>query len=148
VGAGHSEVRSVGADELAALVAAMGRPPIVDAYEVLPGGDSPAALLAWGRHLPSRRWAAGIAFIYTIFRGGPIRALVTIWLPSTQVTRRRGETYGKVPQVALAGRGPEDWPALPPVYPGASAEWAAAHHHATHVDPARRYGLRPTLSPG
>jgi hypothetical protein len=89
---------------------------------------------------------AGVCFVYNVFRGGPIRALVTIWLPVTQVVRQRGQTYGTVPRVTLSGGGPEDWPSLPPVYPNASREWVESHHHALRVDPARRYGLRPTPS--
>jgi hypothetical protein len=134
----------VSASELAALVMAVPRPPMVTAHGVLPGGDSQAAMLAWGRHAPTRTWFAGVSFVYNVFRGGPIRALITIWLPATQVGRRRGEMYGKVPRVVLVGAEPEQWPSLPPVYPNASHEWIEAHHHAARVDPARRYGLKPT----
>jgi hypothetical protein len=133
----------VTADELAELVAAADQPPKVLAREVVPAGGSPAVLLAWGFLLPGRSWATGVSFIYTGFAGGPIRALVTIWLPSSRVARTRGETYLRVPRVILIGE-PEDWPPLAPVYPGASESWLDAHHHAARVDPARRYGLRPT----
>lgn len=139
------EVHSgVDAERLAALVAAVLRVPMVTAHEVVPGGDSLAALLAWGRHASSRSWFAGVSFVYNVFRGGPIRALVTIWLPALQVSRRRGEMYGTVPRVELVGDEPEDWPPLPAIYPKASREWVESHHHATRVDPARRYGLKPT----
>jgi hypothetical protein len=67
-----------------------------------------------GRH--SSGWFAGVSFIYNEFRGGPIRALVTIWLPALQVTRRAREMYGTVPRVTLAAAEPESWPRLPPVY--------------------------------
>lgn len=140
----HGQDPGASAEQLAALIAAMGRPPMVTAYEVLPDGDSPAALLAWGR--TPNGWVAGVCFVYSVWRGGPIRALVTIWLPHAQVERRRAETYLNVPRVALAGIDPEQWPRLPPVYPNASGEWVEAHHHAVRVDPARRYGLRPTPS--
>lgn len=138
----------VDAEKLAALVAAVPRQPLVTAHEVLPGGDSLAALLAWGRHAPTRSWFAGVSFIYNVFRGGPVRALLTIWLPALQVSRRRGEMYGPVPRVALPTARPEDWPPLPPIYPKASPEWIASHHHALRVDPARRYGLRPNPARG
>jgi hypothetical protein len=61
-----------------------------------------------------------------------------------QVSRERGQMYGAVPRVVLAGAEPESWPQLPPIYPKASPEWAESHHHAARVDPARRYGLKPT----
>lgn len=131
----------VDAAKLAALVAAVPRLPFVTAYGVVPSGDSTAVLLSWGRHASG--WFAGVSFVYNEWRGGPIRTLVTIWLPARQVTRRAREMYGAVPRVELAGAEPESWPALPSVYPKASPEWTESHHHAARVDPARRYGLKP-----
>lgn len=128
----------VSAQELAALVAAVPRLPMVTAQGIGAEGDLPAALLAWGRH--GRSWMAGVSFLYTPF---PIRALVTVWLPSWQVRRRRGETYGTVPRVLLTGAGPGQWPELPAAYPHAPAEWLAAHHHAIRVDQTSPYGLVP-----
>jgi len=104
-----------------------------------------AALLAWGQHLPSRRWAAGIAFIHSVFRGRPINALITVWLPAPQIERHRGQVYLGVPRVVLRGT-PEQWPALPAIYPHAGPEWIQSHQHVARPDPAGRYGRRPTRS--
>jgi hypothetical protein len=121
------------AEHVAALVAAAPGPPMVTAAGV---ADKPvsAALLAWARQAGGP-WMAGIAFLYSHWSR---RALVTVWVPASAVKPHRGVDYGGVPRVQLAG--PVDgWPALPPRYPHAGAEWIAAHVHARHPDRDGRY---------
>jgi len=134
---------AVGTDaaEVARLVAAMPRIPMVTASGL--GTQHPviAALLAWGHHHRSGSWAAGISFVFKAFSGRPVIALVTVWLPGGQVQRRRSELYLDVPRLVLVGP-PEQWPALPACYPHAGPEWTAAHEHHARADPAGRYGQR------
>jgi hypothetical protein len=104
-----------------------GRPPPVTA--TLPDGKVQAALLAWGQITATGRWAAGIAYLHSTWHS---RVLVTVWVPANLITPwppvRSGGGYRIVPRVLLSGP-PTSWPHLPPVYPGASAEWAKTHQH-------------------
>jgi hypothetical protein len=125
------------AEELAEWVAAAPGPPMVTAYGV---ADKPvsAALLAWARQAGGP-WMAGIAFLFSHWSR---RALVTVWVPASAVKPHHGVDYNGVPRVQLPG--PVDsWPALPPRYPQAGAEWIDAHLHLPHPPPDGRH--RPPL---
>jgi len=120
------------------MVEAAPRPPMVVLREQCVEGDQNAALLAVGFHLGSRRWVAGVSWIHNIWRGGPLRALVTAWVPAERLERTRGTSHLHVPRVALTGR-VDDWPVLPPVFPGANEEWKRAHQHLLRPGPDGRY---------
>ncbi|MBB5866725.1 hypothetical protein F4553_000104 [Allocatelliglobosispora scoriae] len=86
-------------------------PPLVTVHGVADGARGVAAsLIVWGK---DDGWHAGVAWIYTAFRGSPLRALLTTWVPAAQVQQHAGEYYGSVPRVILHGV-PERWPTLPP----------------------------------
>ncbi|GAA1387824.1 hypothetical protein GCM10009661_75160 [Catellatospora chokoriensis] len=120
-------------------------PPLVTVSGV-GEGIVPAALLFWGQG--DDGWHAGIAWIYRIFRGQPLRALLTTWVPAGQVRERAGESYERVPRIVL--RGPAStWPVLPPAYPKIGPEWVERHHHTVRADPTGEYAdLRDDIRAG
>jgi hypothetical protein len=112
-------------------------PPMVTAMQIAESAaGTPAALLCWGR--AEEGWYGGIAWIYRSFRGSPLRALLTVWLPAAQIVKRAGENYSRVPRVRLDGP-PGRWPQLPAAYPKVGADWLARHHHAAVPDPTGEY---------
>ncbi len=126
------------AEELAVRVPAV--PPLLTATGLIGGErvtNTPAALLVWGQH-PDAGWQAGVCFVYRVFCGSPLAALLTVWVPAGQVERRRGESYERVSRVRLTGR-PDRWPALSAAYPSAGPDWLARHLHVPVADPAGEY---------
>jgi len=124
-------------DQLAARVPRV--PPLLSATGLINDGSpyTAAALLAWGR-TDDDGWYAGLAFIYRVFRGSPLAALLTVWAPAAQVQARRGESYAQVPRVTLHGPA-SGWPALPAAYPKLGPDWLARHHHVVEADPTGEY---------
>lgn len=114
-------------------------PPLLSATGLINDGhaSTAAALLAWGR-TDDDGWYAGLAFIYRVFRGSPLAALLTVWVPAAQVKERPGESYAKVPRVTLHGPA-SGWPALPPAYPKLGPDWLGRHHHVLEADPTGEY---------
>jgi hypothetical protein len=101
----------------------------------LPDDRVHAALLIWA-HAPDADWRAGVCYIY---KNWHTRALVTTWAPAVRVSPHPNTRYQTVPRVRLSGD-PDQWPALPPRYPGASDEWLAEHQHLTYGDRPRPGG--------
>ena len=127
-------------EQLAALIGHPARPPVVSVPNALPNGKpASAALLAWGRH-DCGQWFAGVCLLINTFHGSPIHGLVTIWLPAHRIARRRGDDSTGVPRIALTGDA-EQWPQLPPLYPGTDEDWRSLHRHATDPGPDGLYGM-------
>lgn len=112
-------------------------PPTVTAFGVLdqPNGTT-ACLLAWGRSPAG--WFAGVSFVYSAFRGSPLRALITVWIPGGQVRKHAGEDYARIPRISLTGPNSQ-WPALPPNFRKLSDDWQQRHQHAAEADPHGEY---------
>jgi len=115
---------------LAQTVERIAQPPAVTIH--LPGERTHGVLLCWGRH-PAAGWVAGVALLCTQRHH---RALVTIWLPGHLLQPSPTMNYANVPRTVLQGSA-DQWPTLPPVYPGAAAEWRQRHRHETYR-PERR----------
>ncbi|MEV6971124.1 hypothetical protein AB0M47_39100 [Hamadaea sp. NPDC051192] len=56
------------------------------------------------------------------------RALITMWVPSYLLQPSPTMNYSRVPRVQLTGAA-DQWPSLPPFYPGAADEWRSRHRH-------------------
>jgi hypothetical protein len=115
--------------ELAVLVSQAPRPPMLTL--ALPDAQVPAALLVWARSQGG--WRAGVCYLH---RSWYRKALVTTWAPAVRVSPYPAVDYRRVPRVQLPGD-PSQWPALPPAYPGAGAQWMAAHQHLVFGDTPR-----------
>jgi hypothetical protein len=126
-------VRDLATEQLAALVAAAPGPPMVKALGV---AAEPVPRHCWrGATSRAGKWMAGIAFL---LRHWSRRALVTVWVSSSAVEPQCHGDYSHVRALSLVGS-VDTWPAMPPCYPNAGAEWMAVHVHAVRPNPDGRY---------
>ncbi len=110
----------------------------IDSLDAEPNGVR-AALLCWGRHRPSGRWAAGVCWPFGKTRGSAIYALLTTWVPAENVRPHHNQRYGRaVARIELSGP-PETWPTLPGIYPRIGQEWLSMHLHSSRPDPQGEY---------
>ncbi|MGH3730049.1 MAG: hypothetical protein ACRDTU_15060 [Micromonosporaceae bacterium] len=129
-------------EEFTELLLAVARPPYVSVTDVARRGQQEAALLVLARHHPTGRWAAGVSWIHNEWRGSPVRALLTAWVPLEKVSRTRRTGSVDVPRVMVTGSA-EGWPRLPAHYPQITDEWRRRHQHLTRPGPDGLYVPAP-----
>jgi hypothetical protein len=127
--------RYVPAERLADAIERSARPPAVTVH--IPGATTSGVLLCGGKHATAG-WIGGVALLRTEQHH---RALITMWVPGHFLQPHPAMNYSQVPRALLNGRA-DDWPTLPPVYPGAANEWRARHRYEIYrpasAPPARR----------